>query len=375
MPRIFSAWKYFLIVVAGFCPVALHASNLGAAESFNTFIFGDINQNNIDAAGKVAAGGNVTYSNFMVGTDLTYGVGTYDLIVGGSLTGTNLNVPHGGVVIGSSNGTSKLLDPTIAGGVSTKGSLQLGQYGQIGYGGGNPFGLEVGGVFANNYNNTGAVSIYGATGNAPIAVGVDFASAQNALTQESAYLGSLAGSVPVVIYGSITATGTNPLLNVFNLSGAVLASANGLTICAPAGSTVLLNVSGTTDSLSNFQINLTGGVDDNHVLYNFYQATTITDNSVSIEGSLLAPYAAFTGNNSHINGTLIANSLSGQFEQHQDLFQGDLPSTSNAPETSTVTMLITGVCLIGVGKSRFRSPKSNSPQPFSHERESTEPRA
>jgi choice-of-anchor A domain-containing protein len=290
----------------------------------------------------------------MVGADLSYGVGTYDLIVGGSLTATNLNVQNGGVAIGSSTGTSRLLDPTIGGGISTNGNLQLGQYGQIGYGAGNAFGLEVGGVFANNYNNTGAVSIYGATGHTPIAIGVDFASAQNALTQESLYWATLPGSVPVASYGSITATGTNPTLNVFNLSGAVLASANGLTICAPAGSTVLLNITGTTDSLSNFQINLTGGVDDNHVLYNFYQATTITDNNVSIEGSLLAPYAAFTGNNSHINGTLIANSLSGQFEQHQDLFQGDVPSTSNAPETGTVTMLITGVCLIAVGKSRFR---------------------
>ena len=358
MSRIFNGWKCFLIAVAGFCPAAMHASNLGAAEGFNTFIFGDINQNNIDAQGKIAAGGNVTYSNFMVGTDLSYGVGTYDLIVGGSLTATNLNVPHGGVVIGSSTGTSTLLDPTIAGGVSTFGNLRLGQYGQI------VNGLEVGGTLANNYNNTGAVSIYGATGHTPIATGVDFASAQNALTQESLYWGSLPGSAPVVSYGSITATGTNPTLNVFNLSGTVLASADGLTIYAPSGSTVLLNISGTTDSLSNFQINLTGGVDDNHVLYNFYQATSITDNNVSIEGSLLAPYAAFTGNNSHINGTLIANSLSGQFEQHQYLFQGDLPSTSSTPEASTVTMLITGICLIAVGKSRFRQ-----------RRDSTDPRA
>lgn len=356
MSRIFNGWKCFLIAVAGFCPAAMHASNLGAAEGFNTFIFGDINQNNIDAQGKIAAGGNVTYSNFMVGTDLSYGVGTYDLIVGGSLTATNLNVPPGGVVIGSSTGTSTLLDPTIAGGVSTFGNLRLGQYGQI------VNGLEVGGTLANNYNNTGAVSIYGATGHTPIATGVDFASAQNALTQESLYWGSLPGSAPVVSYGSITATGTNPTLNVFNLSGTVLASADGLTIYAPSGSTVLLNISGTTDSLSNFQINLTGGVDDNHVLYNFYQATSITDNNVSIEGSLLAPYAAFTGNNSHINGTLIANSLSGQFEQHQYLFQGDLPSTSSTPEASTVTMLITGICLIAVGKSRFR-PRRDSTDP------------
>lgn len=344
-----------IVVLLGLCPVILHASNLGAAEAYNAFIFGDINQSNIDAQGMIAAGGNATFSNFMVGTNLSYGAGTYDLIVGGALTGTNLNVPHGGVLIGSSTGTSKLLDPTIGGGVSTYGNLQLGQNGQIGYGGGNPFGVEVGGTLTNNYNNSGAVSIFGTTGNAPIATGVNFASAQSALTQQSVYWGSLSGLVPVVSYGSITAAGTDPSLNIFNLSGTVLASANGLTISAPAGSTVLLNISGTNDSLSNFQINLTGGVDDYHVLYNFYQATSITDNNVSIEGSLLAPYASFTGNGSHINGTLVANSLSGGFEQHLDLFQGNLPSMTGTPEPNTTVMIVVGACLIGLGAARRRA--------------------
>ncbi len=66
------------------------------------------------------------------------------------------------------------------------------------------------------------------------------------------------------------------------------------------------------DSLSNFQITL-NGTNDDYVLYNFYQATGLIDNNVSIEGSLLAPYAASPARSGgHINGTLIANNFSGR---------------------------------------------------------------
>ena len=69
----------------------LHADNLGPAEGFNTFIFGSITQSNVDAQGRVAAGGNVSYTNFMVGTLLgTLDTTTNDLVVGGTLNATNL---------------------------------------------------------------------------------------------------------------------------------------------------------------------------------------------------------------------------------------------------------------------------------------------
>lgn len=71
-------------------------------------------------------------------------------------------------------------------------------------------------------------------------------------------------------FGSISVTGSDPNLDVFYVNGSDLASANGLTITAPAGATVLLNINGTTDSLSNFQVKLKG-TDDTHVLYNFFQ--------------------------------------------------------------------------------------------------------
>jgi choice-of-anchor A domain-containing protein len=346
-----------IAIIVGSSP-ALHASDLTVAFQYNTFVFGNINQSNIDAQGKVAAGGNVTYSNFMVGTDLSFTEGLTDLVVGGTLNATNLNVQNGGVAIGSSTGTSVIKDPTIGGYVSTDGNLQVGAYGEIGYAGGNTTGVETGGSFTNNVGGSGTVSIFGLTGNAPIAIGVNFAAAQAALIQQSQYWASLSQTAAPVVnyYGAqdqISVTGTNSSLDVFDLNGSDLASATGLTINAPSGATVLLNINGVADSLSNFQINLVN-TDVDHVLYNFYQSTTVNDSNVSIEGTLLAPYAAFTGSGGHIDGTLIASSLSGQFEQHLDLFQGNLQVPSaNAPESGTLIEVLAGVCLLGLGGARF----------------------
>ncbi len=97
-------------------PMMLRASNLGPAEGFNSFIFGSITQSNVDAQGRVAAGGNVNYTNFMVGTLLgTLDTAVNDLVVGGTLTATNLSVDYGNIAIALASGTSTIMDPTVDG--------------------------------------------------------------------------------------------------------------------------------------------------------------------------------------------------------------------------------------------------------------------
>jgi len=88
----------------------------------------------------------------------------------------------------------------------------------------------------------------------------------------------------------ITFNGTNPTLNVFRVLGTDMNRANSVYINAPASSTVLINIDGTTDRMTNFGFFLSG-VSRQHVLYNFYQATTLTLNSIGVEGSILAPRA------------------------------------------------------------------------------------
>jgi choice-of-anchor A domain-containing protein len=59
-------------------------------------------------------------------------------------------------------------------------------------------------------------------------------------------------------YGQLQLTGTSASLNVCHVSGSQLASATGFTIHAPAGSTVVINVDGTSDRMANFGFTLQG---------------------------------------------------------------------------------------------------------------------
>jgi hypothetical protein len=121
----------------------------------------------------------------------------------------------------------------------------------------------------------------------------------------------------------ITLSGADPDLNIFAVDGADLSAANTLRIVVPQGSTVLVNVSGASVQMSGFGI-LLEGVQSSHVLYNFCEATSLTMQGISVEGTVLAPNAAVVFNNGQLNGTLVAASFEGNGETHDVLFAGCL---------------------------------------------------
>ena len=61
-----------------------------------------------------------------------------------------------------------------------------------------------------------------------------------------------------------------------------LASANGLKISAPAGATVLVNVTGIAGQMQSFGMTVSG-TDRQHVLFNFAAATTLTLAGISAQ--------------------------------------------------------------------------------------------
>ena len=74
--------------------------------------------------------------------------------------------------------------------------------------------------------------------------------------------------------------------------------------------------------------------DRQHVLFNFHQATSLAINSISIEGSVLAPWANVNFIGGQLNGTLISQSVMGIGQANLSLFQGNLPVTPT-PEPAT----------------------------------------
>ncbi len=99
----------------------------------------------------------------------------------------------------------------------------------------------------------------------------------------------------------------------------------------------MINVPGATDSFSNGTITYTGGATASDTIFNFNTATSLTTSGITVEGSILAPLATFTGSNGGtINGELIAAAVSNNAAEFEsaNIFQGNLGSTT-APEPNS----------------------------------------
>jgi choice-of-anchor A domain-containing protein len=243
------------------------ASGLGVASDYSAFIFGDTNVRYSDIQGRVAVGGNLTVTGYSMGTNLTDSDGTRDdVIVGGNIDFTNGQVFSGNVVYGGT------------------GHFDM-------------FGIPNGSTRQGNV--------------------IDFAKARTDITKMSETWAGMktVGSVSNK-WGIVKLTGTNAKLNVFNLKASDLWNANTVTIKAPAGSTVLVNVSGAEARMQFLGMSLTGGVKAENVVFNFHQATKVTLQGIGFQGSVLAPKATVQFDNGNIEGNLIACAWNGYGEIH-----------------------------------------------------------
>jgi len=304
-----------LVATVALCLSApAQAISLGDASNYNVFILGNLNQSNTDIEGKLAVNGDVNLSNFSIGTKLPDNSGNV-LIAGGDLNLTNVQVNHGDAVY---HGTASLINSTIRGG-------QIKQD--------NPIDFNAAGTYLGNLSSSLSKTVAN-------------------------------GTTSIYSWGEINLAGKDSKLNVFNLNGTDLAKATSFKLDAPQDSTVVVNISGSDISMGGFDF-FFKNIDKQHILYNFYEATNLTSNGLGIKGSVLAPNANFTFHNGHIDGNLIANSLTGQGESHDYLFEGALPDftpisnedpISKVPEPATLAGLGL-VAATGVGSRRKGNQK------------------
>ncbi|NES94183.1 MAG: choice-of-anchor A family protein [Desertifilum sp. SIO1I2] len=259
------------------------AASLGIASDYNVFVFGDMNQSS-DSEGRVAVGGNATFTNFGIGDRLPGSNGADTrLVVGGDLKYNGGQIFGGGAVVGG-NVTSPV------------------------------------------YFN--CPSTCGVTQGSPI----NFSAAKQELMALSSHLGSL-GTTGSTEYkwGGIHIQGSNNDLNVFTIDGSQFAKSSYLNLSGVGqNSTVVFNVLGSSVNISNFGLNL-GGIDKSKVLFNFVDATSVSTTGFSFQGSVLATQAHYQFNNGNLEGTLVANSVSGSGEFHNYKFSGNLPAVPTPP--------------------------------------------
>lgn len=291
------------------------ASILGVAGEFNGFVFGNLSSAGQDTEGRLAVGGNFFASNYGVGSG---GVGpavpitnprTDVLVVGG-----NLNAQGGWQVFNGNAvyGTSLTAAPTTPWGVTYQGTP------------------------------------------------VDFAAVQADLLAKSSAWSALTPNASVVFdgYSTVTLTATNAGLNVFNVSEAVWEATSTKQIVNPfPNATLLINIAGTDVSQFGglfYNGTQTPSTAHGKVLFNYYDATTLTNNHIGILGSVLAPKAALTLNGGGVNGNGIAASVLQQSggEFHNFAFTGDIPFAPPVPEPTTAAIFGIGATLALVASRR-----------------------
>jgi choice-of-anchor A domain-containing protein len=389
--------------------------SLGAATGFNVFTLSDFSGAGTDAQGRVAVGGNFNPAgggSFTVGSSLHDAGGIFDLVVGknltnngtsfssgsvwaggdvnwsnasianslysnGSFTGTSTTIGKFDVAGNFSSSNATISSTSFVGGSYTGSSANLNGGIVVGKNvslnsitsGGNVYAAGVftvgsgsvnGSVYSGTYSGPGYLNHAAwtsAPADAAVSAPIDFLAAGTQLLSVSSQLAGLAQNGTVTTpANSLTLTGTDATQNVFNitasqLSNALRSGSAGIIINAPAGSTVIINVSGTTQTISSSSITL-NGVSNTQVLWNFPDATTINYSTVAWAGTLLAPVASFSGSGGNINGQIIANTISGNTEYHNNLFAGTItvPTAAAAtPEPATLASVVGGLALIAIG--------------------------
>lgn len=264
----------------------VNSSGLGAAEGFNVFVLENITQPYSVAQGKVAIGGDANFSSCTVG-EMVSGKNSDVLIVGGNLTYTNGSVKNGNVVYG--------------------GSTNLPQSGVS----------IADGVLRHDHP-------------------VNFEEAKTSLGELSV---ALAGITPngtaQYQWSGLTLNGSDPKVNIFNVSGSDFSSASYLILNVPQNSAVLVNIGGQNVSWGG-GMSLIGTAADK-VAYNFYQAQALKIQGVDIKGTVLAPMAAVDLQSGTINGQTIVKSISGSGQFNNILFNADIPGMSNTLESKSFT--------------------------------------
>lgn len=273
----------------------------------------------------------------------------YNIFVFDTLTADNGGI-NGNAAIG---GTSSFIGFDVTGNLLGQGQISL-------------FNSTVGGdVTSGGTVSPGRSTVSGTISQNQSPLPVDFAQAESDFTAASLDWSKLVpnGSYSDA-YGTMTITGNDAQMDVIDVSGSDLARINSLVFSGdiPSTATVVVNVSGTDDRMQNFGFSL-GNLQAQNIIFNFYEATSVKASSLGFDGSILAPQAQVSFNNGHIDGSLIADSLTFAGQSNSTatdcadpgsnaLFAGTVPLAT--PEPSTMAMLGFGGLLVFLSKLRMK---------------------
>jgi len=303
--KIYRLFVALLILGMTFAALPARAGNidLGTAGEYSLFILSNLTITGNQEPGRVAVGGNAKLRSYTIGTNVSDSTGN-TLVVGGNV---------------SSN-----IDPVATGNVVAGGTV------------------NVPGWVDSGHIQEGSSTLP-----------VDFVYESQYLSNLSNELASLAATGQSYSqYGGMYTVGDGTSeVQVFNVSGSDLSNATWWQSLSsiPDDAWIIFNVSGS-------DIDLTGGqwalVDwSDKIIFNLYQAQTLSINSITVQGTILAPYADVSASGATVAANLVAKSLSGSLATLGQGFStydgggGGVTPGAAAPEPGT--LLLMGSALFG----------------------------
>ncbi|XDA99198.1 choice-of-anchor A family protein [Sulfitobacter sp. LCG007] len=309
MFRIFRSVTAAAVLAAA--PVASQAASVDALEmlaTFNSIALGDY-QTSSHTEGPAYVGGD-----FISGATDVNGDGSPNgrvgdieaaLVVGGDVVGSNTKIQNGDVYLGGS------------------GSV---------------------------INNSGGTITYGSVPVADVTAAFQSLSAHLA-SYDTDTPGASADASDINQKKIVSGAGGSGLLSnfaVLNLDASFFDGGSLSQFSIDPGVTLLINASGTNVTLSgNFN-----AISD-HVIVNFFEATTLALSNGNFGFSILAPLADISNVASGIYGTMVGKSITSSAEIRRG-FNGELPPSSPPPVPlpAGLVLLLSGLGAFGVARAR-----------------------
>jgi choice-of-anchor A domain-containing protein len=231
---------------------------------FNLLAFTSIDLQSSATQGRVAVGGNAQLSDYSIGGVLAEDKTRCDLSVGGDLEFKKGSVYHGLIC--------------VVGAINTE-------------------------LVGTKFPGTSEVA-------------TDFAALKLAATTLATKLADLSADLKLDdkylngARGALILKGTDPRLNVFEFSAALVSSASSIEVSQPRGASAVVKVHGETVNLTDMGVIPTGSGEE-RIIFVFPDATSLTLTRTNFLGSILAPLADMRFNEGTINGSVVVRTAIG----------------------------------------------------------------